>query len=766
MTVISNKPPPVWRRPFRRIAKARLSPPQILGVTYDEIAPSRPTCLLISIDPPTVASVISHLVPIRAGIHQVPDIQPLAIQHVIPVEFHIPGVLDVTGLLFGSLHVFGTIYVKNRPERAKAEKDPRPVVPWRQQTDNQRRAGPTNDIFELLLAVLMPPLVTRFGTQLLFPSALYPFQNFGVKWLTEDPARLLADEMGLGKTVQSVVALRLLIRQGKALKALVVCPKSVVTVWRKHFEDWAPELRTHVVQGAADTRKNSWRSLQGKVNVFITNFETFRQDLEPQQLPLDVIIVDEASRIKNPETQTARVLHDVRSERRWALTGTPLENSVADTVGIFRFVKPGLFKRREEPSPAVLRERIEPYILRRRKIDVLKDLPLKVPDTKYVTMEEAQRIAYGRAEQQGIIELREGDQIAVQDVLALITKLKQICNFDPRTDESAKLEFLSDYIGEAIAQADKVIVVSQYVKTLEWLLPRLKTYNPLLFSGELTITQRDRLIKEFQDGPSSQVLLMSLRAGAYGITLTRANHVVHYDSWWNPAVLAQAEDRAHRHGQEKTVFVTKLITEDTIEERIEKLLERKGKLFDEVVEGLSDVNLEKVLSEEELFGLFGLTPPVRGKASGSASPEPSRSPVFTPTTPFSNVIQLRDLLRRCSRYLWWADPHFGWRALEDILFAIDITHVREIRILSRALVVDDKARREFKRFADEMNSRGVNVAWRVTEASASHDRYIVTEHHTWNVPPVNAIYEGKYGEALETQTVPPFDEWWAAAQPI
>ncbi|MDP3062316.1 MAG: DEAD/DEAH box helicase [Chloroflexota bacterium] len=663
----------------------------------------------------------------------------------------------------------GTLFFRVREEeltRGKAGQVP--VV-----TPTQRRQAPGPaliNVFELLLPVLLPPVKTQFGQELLLPQELYKFQAYGVKWLVEHDAALLADDMGLGKTVQAITAFRLLLRKGKALQCLVVCPKSVVSSWRHHFADWAPELQVVTIKGPKQARDFQWAAYAGKAHVILANYELLRNDIESAgRYSFDLVVADEIHKIKNPSTATAQAIRDLKATRRWGLTGTPLENRLEDVVAIFDFIQPDLFQNPvvAAVTPYIVRTKIAPFTLRRRKSDVLADLPPKVRDIRYVELDETQRKSYDEAEHSGVTQLKSGENITIQHVLALITRLKQICNFDPVAGESAKLEWLQDYLEAAAEETSKALVFSQFVQTLNKIEPQLRDYRPLKYTGDLTEKERDRVVQSFQEDAEHRVMLVSLKAGGTGITLTAANYVVHFDSWWNPAVMAQAEDRVHRIGQNKTVFVSTLVAEDTIEERIQRLLERKRHLFNTVIDDLSDVGLQKVLSEEELFGLFGLKPRRAGRGQQPAALPPGQSKtdyVIKPSEPFSNVVRIREVLRSCEGYIWWEDPHFGARALEELAVVVDPSTVKEIRILSRSEQFNERARTDFERFSQEMAGKGVSVEWRVTDKGVAHDRYIISANATFNVPPVNSMFQGSYGELLKTENRPPFEVWWESAR--
>lgn len=644
------------------------------------------------------------------------------------------------------------------------------------------------DIFELLLPILMPPASSEFKDELLFPQELYGFQRAGVKWLFENSNALLADDMGLGKTVEAITAVRALIRRSQALQVLIICPKSVLPNWMREMERWAPELLAIKIHGNQPTRQRAWHAYKGKCHVLVTTYEVIREDFETVRgQKFDLVIADEVQRIKNFETSTAHAVCGLSADRRWALTGTPLENRLEDIVNIFRFVKPGLFSSRDlfTLSTRLVRESVKPYVLRRRKDEALKDLPEKVVDTTLLELTEKQRQAYEKAENEGIVRLKSTSNVTVQHVLALIQYLKQICNFDPDSGESAKVDYLrEDYLESACQNNDKTIIISQYVRTLEGLRERLKDYEPLIYSGQLSLEHRVQIEKLFQGHDNHKVLLLSLKAGGVGLNLTSANHVLHFDRWWNPAVECQAEDRTHRIGQTKTVFVTRLICQGTIEERIERLLEQKKILFREVVDELTDVNLERVLSEEELFGLFGLKPPrqqtidskvhqtlvERGKSEIKTIPRENqrlgvRPSEIKPSEPYSNLLRLRNILRSCEKYIWWVDNYFNARGLEELFLCLDPAVVRDVRILSGPARVDDKAKRDFERFRKELAPKGIYAEWRVSKGFA-HDRFILGDNVCYLATSVDTILVGNYSQMLETPNRPPFELWWSSAMPL
>ncbi|MFB5083078.1 DEAD/DEAH box helicase [Symbiobacterium thermophilum] len=444
---------------------------------------------------------------------------------------------------------------------------------------------------------------------------LYDYQVDGARFLMEHPIALLGDEMGLGKSIQAISALRLLIRRGEVGRALILCPKTLIFDWYYKLRLWAPDLRVVPVEGPRRRRQWYWRC---QVHVHLVGYESWREDLKAGLASPDVydlIVLDEVQRIKNPGTAIHKAVAQVRAPWRWGLSGTPLENRVEELLTIFAYLKPGLLPGRKGCPVEEIHRRIAPYVLRRRKADVLRHLPPKEHRTVWLDLTPAQRMAYEAAERAAVAAIRQAGHAAAPVIaLTLLNQLKQLCNLDPATGASCKLAFLEQELAPLVARGDKAVIFSQYPKvTLEPLLPRLEPFGAVLFDGSLSDWKRQLIVHHFQHGDMPRVLAMSLKAGGVGITLTRANHVYHLDHWWNPAVAQQAEDRTHRIGQRRPVFVTTLLTRGTVEERIAELVERKRELFHEVMDPLTEPGepeeqryLLQRLSRAEILSLFGV----------------------------------------------------------------------------------------------------------------------------------------------------------------
>lgn len=444
---------------------------------------------------------------------------------------------------------------------------------------------------------------------------LYDYQVDGANFLLEHPVALLGDEMGLGKSIQAIAALRLLIRRGEVARALILCPKTLIFDWYYKLRRWAPDLRVVPVEGPRRRRQWYWRC---QVHVHLVGYESWREDLKAGLAApdaYDLIVLDEVQRIKNPNTAIHRAVAQVAAQRRWGLSGTPLENRVEELLAIFAYLKPGLLPDRKGCPVEEIHRRIAPYVLRRRKADVLCHLPPKEHRTVWLELTPAQRMAYEAAERAGVMAIRQaGHAAAPMIALTLLNKLKQLCNLDPATGSSCKMAFLEQELAALIERGEKVLIFSQYPKvTLEPLLPRLEPFGAVLFDGSLSDWNRQLIVHHFQHKEMPRVLAMSLKAGGVGITLTRANHVYHLDHWWNPTVAQQAEDRTHRIGQRRPVYVTTLLTRGTVEERIAELVEQKRALFHQVMDPLTEMSedqeqqfLLQRLTREEILSLFGV----------------------------------------------------------------------------------------------------------------------------------------------------------------
>ena len=458
-------------------------------------------------------------------------------------------------------------------------------------------------------------------------SDLRPYQRLGTAWLWHRHrlgiGALLADDMGLGKTHQVMGLLCLVHEREPGAVSLVVCPRGVMEHWQDLLSRFAPHLRVHLYHG-------SGRSLEGMapgISVVLTTYDIMvRSAEELRSRSWRVAVFDEAQRIKNPRTKAARAARRIPADHRIALTGTPLENRLLELWSVVDLIAPGYLGserqfRETHRSPTQqqllgLRKRLGILTLRRVKEQVLSELPEKVEDRRFCHLSPAQEELYEatcRQKMEAIVEqLRDpGSQVPYIHIFALLTRLKQICDHPSLVLErpnpslpSGKLVILDEILDEALASGQQVVVFSQYVKMIRVLERHLdrREIPHLSLTGDTR--DRGRVVRRFNAGQHERVLLASLLAGGVGIDLTGASVVIHYDRWWNPAKENQATDRVHRMGQKRFVQVFKLITRNTIEERIDAIIGRKVELMERVVAPTEDV--VKVLDRHELAELLGV----------------------------------------------------------------------------------------------------------------------------------------------------------------
>lgn len=475
------------------------------------------------------------------------------------------------------------------------------------------RIKPPGDVIKLedrLHYLLQPSLESLLSEgALTFPCRPYPYQFEGMAFLYPRHAAILADEMGLGKTMQAITAVRLLLHRLEASRVLLVCPKTLVTNWLREFQQWAPELPVMVIEG--DQTKRAWQWRLPDVPLRIANYEILIRDHEIMRdrtaVNFDLVLLDESQRIKNRLSTTSQIVCSISRKRSWALTGTPVENSTDDLVGIFEFLSPGFLS--PDMKPRKIGRTISDYILRRTKDQVLSDLPPKLVHDENLDLTPEQRETYRLAEDEGVLRLTElGLSATIRHVFELVLRLKQICNFDPATGASAKLERLEADLEEIAQSGRKAIVFSQWVTTIQQISGHLARFGPLEYHGRIPAKKRDAIIERFRSDDSRHILLMSYGAGGVGLNLQFANYVFLFDRWWNPAVEDQAINRAHRIGVDGPVYVTRFLMLDTIEERIDHILQEKRELFDAIFSDAA-AHQKLGLTHEELFGLFQLKCP-------------------------------------------------------------------------------------------------------------------------------------------------------------
>ena len=474
------------------------------------------------------------------------------------------------------------------------------------------RIAPPSDVIKLddrLYYLLQPPLETLLhGETLRMPFCPFPYQLSGISFLYPRHAAILADEMGLGKTMQAITTIRLLLHSGNVREVLLICPKPLVTNWQREFKQWAPEIPVCIIEG--DQRRRRWQWELTDMPVKISNYETIlrdRAEVGDGRRAFDLVVLDEAQRIKNASSTSHEVVCSIARTRSWALTGTPVENTPDDLVGIFRFLVAGYLST--GMTPRKLREATRDYIIRRTKDQVLTEMPPKLYRDALLPLTPEQQYAYHLAEKEGVVNLQGlGESITIQHVFELVLRLKQICNFDPNTGRSAKYDRLEADLEEVAASGKKAIVFSQWVNTLDELKQRLARFGVVEYHGRIPSRKRDGIIEKLRNDPDTHVILMSYGAGSVGLNLQFCEYVFLYDRWWNPAIEDQAINRAHRIGAAGPVTVTRFVMANTIEERIDQILTQKRELFETI---LADSHMPSSggLSQADIFGLFDLHVP-------------------------------------------------------------------------------------------------------------------------------------------------------------
>jgi SNF2 family DNA or RNA helicase len=469
-------------------------------------------------------------------------------------------------------------------------------------------------------------------------ATLRPYQQRGYSWLAFLRAwslgACLADDMGLGKTVQTLCLLLAQRRAGDDRPALVVCPTSVIGNWQREAERFTPGLKALIHHGVGRGRGEAFLKAAREHAVVITSYALLLRDREHfGAVGWSTVVLDEAQNIKNPETKQARSARALPAAHRIALTGTPVENNVGDLWSIMEFLNPGLlgsqaeFKRsffvpihasRDAAAMARLRRLTGPFILRRLKTDrsVIADLPEKMEMKVFCTLTREQASLYQAVLSDAEKAIAKAEGIERKGVvLATLSKLKQVCNHpaqlladnSPIPGRSGKLARVTEMMQEVIESGERALVFSQFAEMGAILTTHLQEAfgrEVLFLHGGVSRAQRERMVDRFQsetDGP--RVFVLSLKAGGTGLNLTRASHVFHFDRWWNPAVEAQATDRAFRIGQTRRVQVHKLVCLGTLEEKIDAMIESKKGVAEQVVgtgEGwlteLSTAELRKVLA--------------------------------------------------------------------------------------------------------------------------------------------------------------------------
>lgn len=436
-----------------------------------------------------------------------------------------------------------------------------------------------------------------------------------------------------GKTIQILSVIVDYVQKNKENRkaSLVVSPSSLSLNWQNEATKFADSLKTLVIRGSLAERKNKIQSID-EYDLVITSYDLLKRDIDlykERNYQFKYVIADEAQYLKNSNTQNAKAIKQIKSDTRYALTGTPIENSLAELWSIFDFIMPGylfgyrkfkntyetpIIKGEDEAAMSKLKMLIEPFVLRRNKKEVLTELPDKTVTVLNNEMGEEQKNIYLNYLLRAKQELTEqidlnGYESSRMQILAALTRLRQICChpslfIKDYNEGSSKLEQCMEIVQEAVNGGHKILLFSGYTSMFEIIEKELKQNNIKYFklTGSTKVEERMKLVDEFNENPEIKVFLISLKAGGTGLNLTGADMVIHYDPWWNVSTENQATDRAYRIGQRNNVQVYKLITKNSIEEKIYKLQEKKAKLADEMLD--TKTTFVSKLSREEIMELF------------------------------------------------------------------------------------------------------------------------------------------------------------------
>ena len=463
-------------------------------------------------------------------------------------------------------------------------------------------------------------------------NILRDYQKDGVKWLYTiykcDLGGILADEMGLGKTIQTIYLMKEIIKEDENSKFLIVCPTALVYNWEDELNKYGKNLSYKIIHGT--NRNKNIDTI--KENILITSYGTLREDIELyEKMNFKLMVIDEAQNIKNANAMITKSTKMIKARTKIALTGTPLENSIVELWSIFDFIMPGFlgtlnkfndkyhFKDNDDSyneKLLKLKQVTSPFIMRRKKSDVAKELPDKIENNIYIELGEKQKILYSnevknvKKEIDELLKVNDFNASKAQ-ILTLLTRLRQLC-VDPRliyenyTGESIKIESLINILKEIIANKHKILIFTSFKSALE-IVEKEFLKNDISYykiDGSVSSKNRKILVDKFNND-TTNVFLITIKSGGTGLNLTSADVVIHLDLWWNPQVENQATDRAHRIGQTKNVEVIKLITKGTIEERILELQQKKQKLSDDLIEKGEIVNNELAsLTEKDIKKLL------------------------------------------------------------------------------------------------------------------------------------------------------------------
>ena len=407
----------------------------------------------------------------------------------------------------------------------------------------------------------------------MFPASsipLLPFQTVGVEWLLKDNKRLLADDMGLGKTVQTIAAVERLLISCSISRILIVAPRSLILNWLTEFAKWVPNICVTALNPTKNSAKDIWEQRIGTSHVLLTSFEQVRNNASMMKKHTDLIVVDEAHRIRNSHSTVSKSFRMLTSNKLWLLTGTPVERDAEDLATLMSILEPAKFSIKDQTMGlGLLRHRAEPYALRRRKTDVLSELPPLTERHELISLSPEQSLSYQN-------ELRKPGNNA----LYKLGKLLQICDVDPITNQSSKIMRVIEIIQQISSLEERAVIFSFWkspLLRLNEIMNDLQIPTQLL-TGDMSLEQRQSAVDAFKSGKAT--LLASARIASEGLTLTEANHAIFLNRWWNPSANSQAQDRIRRIGQNRPTTIYSFAAEGTVEQVVSQILSNKTATVD------------------------------------------------------------------------------------------------------------------------------------------------------------------------------------------
>ncbi len=415
-----------------------------------------------------------------------------------------------------------------------------------------------------------------FGTRTQLP--LLPFQVYGVNWLSSLDRAMLADDMGLGKTFQALASISKIIQEGEVTRILIICPRSLVFTWYTEIKKWTPYLSATAVIPSGNAAESVWKSRTGKSQVIITSYEQLRTHSNFMIEQAQLVVCDEAHKLRNRSSNLSQSFRNLSPKKVWFLTGTPVERDSEDFATLFSLLLPKIFTPSDHKLGLdILKSRARPYLLRRRKSEVLTELPPMLERQEFLELSLEQLRSYK-------------DTLSDVETSTLVKfgKLRQICDIDPATCTSTKLDRIQELLEEISNLGEKAVVFSYWKKPLRVLSEILEKKNPgstQLLTSEMDLIQRNLAIDNFKS--KNITLLASAKIASEGLTLVEANHAIFINRWWNPSSNEQARDRIRRLGQNKTTYMYSFTTINTVEEKLDEILDRKEVTNEDLVNAMS-----------------------------------------------------------------------------------------------------------------------------------------------------------------------------------